>query len=119
MLGELDIASTHLNGAELIQYMSRAAEDFMLPLFAGVKVTSNVFDKERQLWTVSLEDAQDWQSRTVQARNIIISNEFYYDEKCPVIPEALKDHGRFSGPVQHTAQLSTTNLYEGKGTVIV
>jgi putative flavoprotein involved in K+ transport len=114
-----DIASTHLNGAELAQYMSRAVQDLKLPLFAGVKVTSNVFDQERRLWTVSLEEVQSGQTSTVQTRNIIISHGFYFNEDCPVIPEALKDHGKFSGPVQHTTQFSTTDLYEGKRTVIV
>jgi cation diffusion facilitator CzcD-associated flavoprotein CzcO len=114
-----DINSAHLKGVELAEYMTRAVEDLKLPLFAGVKVTSNVFDKESRLWTVSLEDTRNGQNGTVRARNIIICNGFYFDEDCPVIPDALKDTGKFSGLVQYTTQFSTTEAYEGKKTVIV
>ncbi|KAG9196940.1 hypothetical protein G6514_002900, partial [Epicoccum nigrum] len=103
-----DINSTHLKGVELAEYMTRAVEDLKLPLFAGVKVTSNVFDKESRLWTVSLEDTQNGQNGTVQARNIIICNGFYFDEDCPVIPDALKDR-----------KILRSKAYEGKKTVIV
>lgn len=99
--------------------LPRAVEDLKLPLFTGVKVTSNALDKERQLWTVSLEYVQSGKTSTVQALNIIISNGFHFEEGRPVIPEALADNREFSGPVQHTTQFSMTDLYEGKRTVIV
>ncbi|CZR57991.1 uncharacterized protein PAC_07881 [Phialocephala subalpina] len=108
----------YLSGRDLTKYFGAAIEKLKLPIFAGIKVVSNVFDEKTNLWNVTVQDVETNKEATLQAKNIVLSNGFLVSHENPKYPD-LKDRHFFKGPVEHTTVYRTPGPYKGKDVVIV
>ena len=109
---------TFLTGRDLTRYYASAIETLKLPVFGGIKVLSNIYDEATKLWRVRIQDVQTGNESIVETRNIVISTGFLVSPDNPKFPE-LTDQHLFKGPVQHTTEYRTPELYNDKDVVIV
>lgn len=107
-----------LSGQDFTRYLSSAVEKLKLPVFPGVKVLSNTFDKISNLWKVYIQDLKTGNEAVVKARNLVLSTGFVIATDYPNIPDTAGRH-LFKGKVEHTAEYHTSEPYKNKDVVVV